>query len=347
MKSTIRPIQAILTLLILVIFSTSCSNQDELQTKAITTVDANSISVNSARIETFLTGFSASEVTRCGVCWSLNASPTLTDSVTDGVLYKDQFFITLSNLRPGSTYQIKAFVQLGQEVVYGPERSFKTAEIPDIEMKNIAGGTFQMGNTLIPTESPVHAVTLSAFSMSATEISQSAWTAIMGSNPSSFKESMRPVEYVSYVEILEFISILNQVSGNSYRLPTEAEWEFAAKGGADTTTIWSGTSIADSLVNFGWFASGSNNQTHAVATKRPNKLGLYDMSGNVWEFCSDHYESYTSSAQTNPTGPVSSQDMFVIRGGAWNSDGSLCKKSSRSFNYRYDRKYTTGFRLAM
>jgi formylglycine-generating enzyme required for sulfatase activity len=214
-------------------------------------------------------------------------------------------------------------------------------------MKNIAGGTFQMGNSIIPTESPVHTVTLTAFSMSATEITQSAWIAIMGNNPSSFIESMRPVESVSYLDILEFISRLNQVSGKTYRLPTEAEWEFAAKGGVDTTTIWSGTSIADSLVNFGWFSSGSNNQTHAVATKRPNKLGLYDMSGNVWEYCSDHYESYTSSAQTNPTGPVSTQDIFVIRGGAWNSDGLLCKKSSRSYNYSNDRKYTAGFRLAM
>lgn len=347
MKSTFRPIQAILTLLILVFITISCSNQDELQTKDIITVDANSITVTSARIESFLTGYSASEVTRCGICWSLNASPTLADSVTDGELYKEQFFITLSNLRPGSTYHIKAFVQLGQEVVYGPERSFKTAEIPDIEMKNIAGSTFQMGNALIPTESPVHIVSLSAFSMSATEITQSAWTAIMGSNPSSFIENMRPVEYVSYVEILEFISILNHVSGKSYRLPTEAEWEFAAKGGADTTTIWSGTSIADSLANFGWFSSESNGQTHVVATKRPNKLGLYDMSGNVWELCSDHYESYTSTAQTNPTGPVSTQDMYVIRGGAWNSPGSLCTKSSRSFNYSNDKKYTAGFRLAM
>ena len=200
-------------------------------------------------------------------------------------------------------------------------------------MIDVEGGTFTMGATREQgsdtdnDEKPVHKVTLSNYSIGETEVTQELWRAVMGSNPSSFTGNLQcPVECVSWNDCQTFIKKLNQLTGENFRLPTEAEWEYAARGGKQSKGYkYSGS---NTLGDVAWYDSNSSNKTHAVKTKQPNELGIYDMSGNVWEWCSDWYGSYSSSAQTNPAGP-SSGSSRVLRGGSWFNDARLCRVANR------------------
>ena len=210
-------------------------------------------------------------------------------------------------------------------------------------MKPVEGGYFQMGSNY-GSEKPVHSVSVSSFYMGETEVTQALWEAVMGSYPSGFEGDDLPVEKVSWDDCQEFVQKLSQLTGRTFRLPTEAEWEYAARGGK----YHSGYKYAGSNdINYvAWCFSNSGSKTHAVATKQPNALGLYDMSGNAWEWCSDWYGSYSGSAQANPTGP-SSGSYRVIRGGSWLSDARYCRVSARENNTPYYRYDFIGFRLAM
>ncbi|MBQ8656315.1 MAG: SUMF1/EgtB/PvdO family nonheme iron enzyme [Prevotella sp.] len=187
-------------------------------------------------------------------------------------------------------------------------------------MVQVDGGTFTMGPTTdnedeyYGWEEPAHKVTLSAFSISRYEVTQELWEAVMGSNPSHFKGPRRPVEYVSWEDCQTFIVKLNSLTGKKYRLPTEAEWEYAARGGKNSKGFkYAGS---DDLYSVGWFRDNCDNQTHNIAQKRPNELGLFDMSGNVFEWVEDYFAPYESGKQTNPRGPVYGED-HVYRGGSW------------------------------
>ncbi|MBR5781423.1 MAG: formylglycine-generating enzyme family protein [Bacteroidales bacterium] len=201
------------------------------------------------------------------------------------------------------------------------------------KMIKIEGGTFQMGATseqggdAYNDEKPVHSVTLSDYYIGETEVTQELWTAVMGSNPSSFSNNpQRPVEQVSWNDCQEFIKKLNELTGKNFRLPTEAEWEYAARGGNKSQGYkYSGS---NTIVDVAWYYDNSSSQTHDVKTKQANELGIYDMSGNVYEWCQDWYGSYSSSSQTNPTGPSSGSDR-VDRGGSWYSDAKFCRVSYR------------------
>ena len=219
------------------------------------------------------------------------------------------------------------------------------------KMVAVKGGTFTMGATAeqgsdaYNNEKPAHQVTLSSYSIGETEVTQALWQVVMGSNPSHFTGDLqRPVEKVSWNDCQTFISKLNQMTGKNFRLPTEAEWEFAARGGKLSQGYkYAGSNIIDDVA---WYSSNSSFQTHPVATKAPNELGLYDMSGNVWEWCQDWYDFYTSDAQTNPTGPASGSNR-VDRGGGWSNNAGFCRLSVRIFN---DPTYTNndrGLRLAL
>ena len=182
-----------------------------------------------------------------------------------------------------------------------------------IEMVFVEGGTFLMGSsTREPEEKPVHSVTLSSYNIGKYEVTQYQWKTIMGSNPSHFTNCDNcPVETVSWNEVQEFIERLNAESGKNYRLPTEAEWEFAARGGSNSKGYkYSG---ANDISIISWCAENSGNRTHEVGTKLPNELGIYDMTGNVWEWCSDWYSSYSAHKETNPKGPYLAKNR-VIRG---------------------------------
>ncbi|MBR6031078.1 MAG: formylglycine-generating enzyme family protein [Bacteroidaceae bacterium] len=219
-------------------------------------------------------------------------------------------------------------------------------------MVSVEGGTFQMGSTTGDSdEKPVHQVLVSSFSIGQTEVTQGLWQAVMGSNPSYFSGSTRPVERVSWNDCQTFITKLNQLTGKTFRLPTEAEWEYAARGGNKSQGYtYSGS---NTIGNVAWYydnsyALGSSNPnygTQTVATKAPNELGIYDMSGNAFEWCQDWYGSYSSSSQTNPAGPTSGS-YRVIRGGSWISSPAYCRVADRDCDTPSRAYNSLGFRLA-
>lgn len=216
-------------------------------------------------------------------------------------------------------------------------------------MIKVEGGTFTMGATseqgsdAYDDERPTHQVTLSTYYIGRTEVTQALWEAVMGSNPSGFKGKKLPVSSVSYNDCKQFIEKLNVMTGQDFRLPTEAEWEFAARGGNQSHGYkYSGSNYLDDVA---WFDENSGSETNTVATKRPNELGIYDMSGNVLEWCSDSYAKYTSSPQTNPRG--GSGSMRVRRGGGWDCDARVCRVSFRDDYYPDNSSSNLGLRLVL
>ena len=217
-------------------------------------------------------------------------------------------------------------------------------------MVYVSGGTFMMGTTseqgsnAFYDEKPAHSVTLSSFYLCKYEVTQALWRAVMGNNPSYFKGDNLPVENVSWNDCQTFIFRLNNLTGKNFRFPTEAEWEYAARGGNRSRGYkYSGSNV---LSDVAWYSDNSGDKTHPVGSKSPNELDLYDMSGNVDEWCSDWYGTYSSSAQTNPTGP-SSGSYRVYRGGSWYGIGWGCLSSYRNCNAPDYRDFDLGLRLAL
>ena len=217
----------------------------------------------------------------------------------------------------------------------------------------VEGGTFTMGATSEmenpdDNEKPTHQVTLSSYYIGETEVTQALWKAVMDSNPSGLEGDDLPVEYVSWDDCQTFISKLNALTGKNFRLPTEAEWEFAARGGNQSRhTQYSGSSRIDDVAWYICNRGGKiNDGTHPVKTKQSNELGIYNMSGNVEEWCQDWYGNYSSYAQTNPTG-ASSGSKRVIRGGDWNSKPGYCSSSSRNSGVPEYSFSGNGLRLAL
>jgi formylglycine-generating enzyme required for sulfatase activity len=213
------------------------------------------------------------------------------------------------------------------------------AQVPDAEFVLIQPGTFQMGDT---DNGPVHKVTLTKpFLIQKTEVTQKQWAAVMRNNPSYFQPcgASCPVDNVSYEDVQKFIAALNARSGKKYRLPTEAEWEYAARAG---TTSDYGT---PGPVTLGaWIEDNSENTTHPVGKLRPNAWGLYDMEGNVWEWVNDWAAPYSSSAVTDPTGPASG-DRRVLRGGSWLHDARAACSATRFSDFPINGYHNYGFRL--
>ena len=225
-------------------------------------------------------------------------------------------------------------------------------------MVAVEGGTFTMGasseqgSDAYDDEKPTHQVTLSDFSIGETEVTEGLWTAVMGSNPSNNKKGDNyPVEYVTWNDCQTFIAKLNELTGEAFRLPTEAEWEFAARGGTQSQGYkYSGS---NTIGDVAWYyvnaynvgSSSPNYGKHPVATKAANELGLYDMSGNVWEWCQDWYGSYSGAAQTDPTGSIAGSSR-VKRGGSWYYNAGNCRVSCRSRRTPSYRSYNLGLRLA-
>lgn len=200
-------------------------------------------------------------------------------------------------------------------------------------MVAVEGGTFTMGATseqgsdAWDDEKPAHKVTLSDYYIGQTEVTQALWEAVMGGNPSRRIGDNLPVEQVSWNDCQVFIQKLNQLTGKQFRLPTEAEWEYAARGGRKSRGYkYAG---GNNIGSVAWYDDNSGNEMHPVATKQANELGIYDMSGNVWEWCSDWYGDYTSSSQSDPQGPSSGSDR-VGRGGGYGSIAGVCRVSCRN-----------------
>jgi len=223
-------------------------------------------------------------------------------------------------------------------------------------MVQVDGGTFDMGATAEQDsqlawadEYPVHRVTLSTYSIGATEVTQALWMAVMDTLPCRFKsDPMLPVESVSWNDCQEFIARLNALTGMTFRLPTEAEWEYAARGGNRSRGYqYSGGNDVNAVAWWGYDNGGNSDYgTNRVAQKLPNELGIYDMSGNVWEWCQDWYRGYNAEPQTNPTGPSSGQ-YRIYRGGSWNNDSKFSRISFRFNNHPEVKLTSVGLRLAL
>ncbi len=265
------------------------------------------------------------------------------------------------------SYSVKLNVRDQDQLIGELEITITVSYSSLIEMVYVSGGTFEMGCTSEQSgcegyESPVHTVTLNSFLIGKYEITQIQYKDIMGTNPSRFKADNRPVERVSWYNAIKFCNKLSLRDGlepcytinggsvtcdfskNGYRLPTEAEWEYAARGGSEgSATLYAGSNNADDVA---WYKGNSGSQTNEVGTKQPNELGLYDMSGNVWEWCWDWFVDnyYSSSPQNNPKGPDTGV-WRVMRGGSWYFGVNLLRVASRS-GYLPDYIYEDyGFRI--
>ena len=278
--------------------------------------------------------------------------------------YDYGYSVTINDLEPSTKYYYYCIFDTGYGATESEQWSFTTnsvvtdadgnmvATVNDVTFKmiKVEGGTFTMGGTseqgddASNDEFPTHSVTLSDYYIGKFEVTQELWKAVMGSNPSNFKGNKLPVERVSWDDCQEFITKLNGLTGANFRLPTEAEWEYAARGGNKSRGYkYSGS---NSIGDVAWYYNNSWYNTCAVGTKSPNELGIYDMSGNVYEWCQDWYGSYGSGSQTNPQGP-SSGSYRVNRGGGWRYSAQYCRVSNRYFDAPDDRNYDLGFRLVV
>ncbi|MHC6201932.1 formylglycine-generating enzyme family protein [Breznakiellaceae bacterium SP9] len=255
--------------------------------------------------------------------------------------------------------QEAAAVQNGQE---SGESSVVTAAVP-ANMVLVPAGTFSMGSTNGESdEQPVHQVSISKpFLMGKYPVTQKEWIAVMGSNPGYWKGDTLAVEDLSWFDAVEYCNKRSQKEGltpvysgsgdtitcsfnaNGYRLPTEAEWEWAAKGGGKDfiVTEYSGSNHAGTVA---WYRDNSGGRTHEVGTKAPNSLGLYDMSGNVWEWCWDWFGDYSSADQTDPLGAASGSDR-VLRGGSWRNHAANLRSANRYSTAPVGRYANVGFRV--
>ncbi len=254
-------------------------------------------------------------------------------------------------------YKIQAFYQEIESVYVGTEIIL----ILD-GFVLVPAGTFTMGDTRgegSSNELPTHQVTLSSFIIGKYEVTQAEYQAVMGTNPSQFSGSDKPVEQVTWNNAVEYCNARSiqeglipcyntstwacDFSANGYRLLTEAEWEYAARGATNNPDyLYAGS---NDIASVAWYSGNSGNITHAVGSKAPNSLGIYDMSGNVWEWCNDWYGSYSSSAQSDPVGPATGS-YRVIRGGSWYISAPSCRVAYRYLYSPTFSYYFIGFRLA-
>ena len=266
--------------------------------------------------------------------------------------------VTATGLKAETKYYYRIIIDTGSVTFESETRTFETLKTifsltvngVIFEMVYVEGGTFDMGATTEQgsdaesDEKPVHSVTLDGYYIGKCEVTQELWEAVMGSNPSHFKGAQNPVENVSWNDCQEFVSRLNSLTGRTFRLPTEAEWEYAARGGNKSRHYkYSGSG---NIGYVAWYYKNSGSTTHAVETQTANELGIYDMSGNVCEWCSDWYGGYSAGAQTHPQGP-SSGSARVLRGGSWSDYARYCRVSYRYCGDPYDSYDGGGLRLVL
>ena len=251
----------------------------------------------------------------------------------------------VSDFANNSGNSLDSSVSFSDNVISIPVRNGVT-----IEMVKVEAGSFMMGATSemqdpVTEEKPAHEVILTNdYYIGKYEVTQSLWQAVMGSNPSYFKGDKLPVEMISWSDCQKFIGKLNSMTGRKFRLPTEAEWEYAARGGKKSRSYqYSGSSDVSDVA---WYSDNSGRKTHVVGMKQPNKLGLYDMSGNVFEWCQDWKGSYSSSSQKNPTGAVGGA-VRVLRGGSWLINARYCRLSYRNGGAPDFRSNCLGLRLVL
>ena len=218
-------------------------------------------------------------------------------------------------------------------------------------MVRVEGGTFPMGSDdelAAADEAPIHSVTLSSFRMNKFTVTRKQWRVLMGTDPGwnsnyGIGDDL-PATHLSYVDCLAFLNKLNSLTDLTFRLPTEAQWEYAARGGKQSHSMrYSGS---DNPNEVAWHQDNAGNVLHKPGILHPNELGLYDMSGNIWEWCSDWYAEYSVSAQTDPIGPTIGSRR-VVRGGSFSYEASYSRVTQRNNLSPDYHSFVTGFRLAM
>ena len=219
-----------------------------------------------------------------------------------------------------------------------------------MQFVSVKGGCYQMGSSNgRDNENPVHDVCVNDFSIGKFEVTQAQWEKVMGSNPSHFSQCGPdcPVDRISWNDAQEFIGKLNARSGRQYRLPTEAEWEFAARSGGRNEK-WAGTSDEKSLGDFAWFGQNAGGNPHKVGLKKANGIGIHDMSGNVLEWCQDRYNDayYKASPKDNPPGADTGENR-VVRGGSWSNSADSTRTAYRDWDEPKIRTYNVGMRVVL
>lgn len=297
----------------------------------------------------YVTATGGDSVVRYGVCWDTNPNPT-TSSTTKVVLNYNtpNFTCTLANLMHSTTYHVRAFAVNTKGVSYGENRTFTTKVLPPIEMVSVSGGTFSMGsNNGLSNEQPVHSVSLGNFKMGKTEVTVEMWNAVMPNSMNRNEVNLFPVSGVSFNTVMDFITRLGLATKKNYRLPTEAEWEYAAGGGQSARYLYAaGLNDTVGFSARAWFALTSDFQKHTVSGLLPNNLGFFDLAGNVAEWCNDWYGDYTGEAVSNPKGPTSGIKK-VFRGGSFSDEPDKCKTTARQNLDPNSPNTTLGFRLAL
>ena len=326
----------------------------------IVTTQPTNVAYNSATVGGNVTDDGGATVTERGICYSTSGNPTISDiTKTSGSRGTGYFTCILTDLQNETTYYARAYAVNAKGTAYGEEVSFTTIKIGDpltftvngvsFTMIAVQGGTFTMGATSEQggeghsVEYPTHKVTLSDYMIGETEVTQEQWKAVMGTNPSYFKGTNLPVEHVSWDDCQAFISELNAMTGKKFRLPTEAEWEYACRAGS--RGAYGGTG---KLHDMGWYDNtffGFGLKTKEVGLKSSNAWGFYDMHGNVWEWCQDWYGDYSKGEVTDPKGPASG-DGRVLRGGGWCVGARSCRSAYRGWYRPGYPCNDSGFRLA-
>ena len=349
---------------------------EEEDTPTVTTSTITNITQTTATSGGNITDDGGSSITVSGVCYSTTANPTTADShTTDGITTTGTYTSDLTGLQPDNTYYVRAYATNSNGTAYGNEEQFTTTSGSTNSFSGqtvlVNGGTFMMGslsNTGGVDEHPQHSVTVSSFRISKYEITNQQYADFMNAINANADGSVGGVEYLD----MDDPDIQISHNGNSFivnsgkenypvievswygakayceyydgRLPTEAEWEFAARGGNNTNGYtYSGSNNVDEVA---WYWNNSGGTIHTIGTKNPNELGIYDMSGNVYEWCNDWYDSnyYSYNQSNNPQGPLSGT-YRVIRGGSWYYDDSYCRVASRDYYIpTYTYKYL-GFRV--
>lgn len=347
----------------------------EVTIPVLSAVSTGTVSNTFAELEASVTSLGNGTLRDAGFVYSTNQYPTIDDHMIS-CGKNTSIKTTVQGLTPETTYYVRAYATNGKGTAYGAEKTFTTTKTVvnpyttitvetsygsiQFDMAKIDGGTFTMGAQSTSSsqinydkdadsdEKPTHSVTLSSYYMGKTPVTQYLWYVVMGSYPNISSTYGRgddyPVYNITYTQCEQFITKLNSLTKKKFRMPTEAEWEFAARGGNNGNRYkYSGSSTVGSVA---WYSSNSGGKTHPVAQKEANEVKLYDMSGNVWEWCSDWYGNYSMFAQTNPKGPSSGPGR-VIRGGGYNDSPTECRVSVRS-NASAGSSFTTlGFRLVM
>ena len=339
---------------------------EEKKVPQVTTAEAQNVTESTVELSGEVIADNGFRVIERGFVYSTSENPDVENGVkVESGRGLGTYSATVRGLESNTTYHFKAYATNSQGTAYGEELTF-TTEVEAVKkfninnavltMVHVEGGTFQMGGSdenAQEWEKPVHSVTLDDYYIGMCEVTNELWRAVMeGGLPSRVDDpewyyynlGYYPQNMVSHGECLEFIKKLNELTGLEFSLPTEAQWEYAARGGNKSLGfLYSGSNDPDEV---GWCYENDANEPNIVCTKQPNELGLYDMTGNVMEWCSDWYELYSDKDQTNPVGPASGLHR-VMRGGSVINFYKESRVSHRAGGEPNSHFFFVGFRLAL